>query len=159
MVCTLVNSSEHSSLRYSEAMEFILYADGGSRGNPGPAGAGAVVFDHLGKRIVEVADYLGIATNNIAEYEAILRGLQKLVEEYLPEHLKEAKLTIRMDSKLVIEQLKGNYKVKHPNLIPRYLEVKNILARSFGNVSFEHVYRENNKDADALANQAMDRGG
>lgn len=139
-------------------MEFTLYADGGSRGNPGPAGAGAVVFDNLGKRVVEVADYLGVATNNIAEYEAILRGLKKLAEEYLPEHLHEAKLTIRMDSKLVIEQLKGNYKVKHPNLVPRYLEVKNVLARSFRDVTFEHVYRENNKDADALANLAMDRG-
>ena len=63
-----------------------------------------------------------------------------------------------MDSKLVIEQLSGNYKVKHPNLIPRYLEIKNIIARHFTNVSFEHVYRENNKDADELANRAMDRG-
>ncbi len=139
-------------------MEFILYADGGSRGNPGPAGAGAVVFDNIGKRVIEVADYLGVATNNIAEYEAVLRGLKKLVEEYLPEHLKEADLTIRMDSKLVIEQLKGNYKVKHPNLVPRYLEVKNVLARSFNRVRFEHVYREKNTDADALANRAMDRG-
>jgi len=139
-------------------MQFTLYADGGARGNPGPAGAGAVVFDSLGKRVVEVSDYLGVATNNIAEYEAILRGLKKLEEEYLPEHLKEATLAIRMDSKLVIEQLKGNYKVKHPNLVPRYMEVKNLLARSFRNVTFEHVYRENNKDADELANRAMDRG-
>lgn len=139
-------------------MQFTLYADGGARGNPGPAGAGAVVFDNLGKRIVEVSDYLGVATNNIAEYEAILRGLTKLRDEYAPDHLKESNLTIRMDSKLVIEQLKGNYKVKHPNLVPRYIEVKNILARSFGHVQFEHVYRENNKDADALANQAMDKG-
>lgn len=136
----------------------MLYADGGARGNPGPAGAGAVVFDNLGKRVVEVADYLGIATNNIAEYEAILRGLKKLVEEYPADVLKSSSLSIRMDSKLVIEQLKGAYKVKHPNLVPRYLEVKNILARNFGKVSFEHVYRENNKDADALANRAMDRG-
>ncbi len=139
-------------------MHFTLYADGGSRGNPGPAGAGAVVFDNLGKRIVEVSDYLGIATNNIAEYEAIMRGLKKLSETYSPEVVHHTPLTIRMDSKLVVEQLKGNYKVKHPNLVPRYLEVKNILARSFGTVTFEHVYRENNKDADALANRAMDRG-
>lgn len=138
-------------------MEFTLYADGGSRGNPGPAGAGAVVFDNLGKRVVEVSDYLGVATNNIAEYEAVLRGLKKLVETYPADLLTSSPLTIRMDSKLVIEQLKGAYKVKHPNLIPRYLEVKNILARSFNKVSFEHVYREKNTDADALANEAMDR--
>ncbi len=140
-------------------MNFTLYADGGSRGNPGPAGAGAVVFDNLGKRVIEVSDFLGIATNNIAEYEAILRGLTKLAKEFSPEIIRATPLAIRMDSKLVIEQLKGNYKVKHPNLVPRYLEVKNTLARSFGSVTFEHVYRENNKDADVLANRAMDRGG
>jgi ribonuclease HI len=138
-------------------MHFTLYADGGARGNPGPAGAGAVVFDNLGKRVVDVSDYLGVATNNIAEYEAIIRGLKALIAEYSADVLKSTPLTIRMDSKLVIEQLSGNYKVKHPNLVPRYLEVKNLLARSFGEVSFEHVYRENNKDADKLANEAMDR--
>lgn len=139
-------------------MHFTLYADGGSRGNPGPAGAGAVVFDALGKRILEVADYLGVATNNIAEYEAVLRGLTKLRDEYLPEHLASATVTVKMDSKLVIEQLKGNYKVKHPNLVPRYLEIKNVISRSFPSIEFVHVPRELNKDADALANRAMDRG-
>ena len=139
-------------------MHFTLYADGGSRGNPGPAGAGAVVFDSLGKRVLEVADYLGVATNNSAEYEALLRGLKKLSQEYPPAFLHTSKLTIKMDSKLAIEQLKGNYKVKHPNLVPRYLEVKNLLARHFQNVEFIHVPREQNKDADKLANMAMDKG-
>lgn len=140
-------------------MQFTLYADGGARGNPGPAGAGAVVFDHLGKRVVEVSDYLGVATNNIAEYEAVIRGLRGLIASYPDEVRKATPLTVRMDSQLVIQQLKGVYKVKHPHLVPRYLEVKNMLARSFGPVTFEHVYRENNVDADALANRAMDRGG
>jgi ribonuclease HI len=139
-------------------MQFTLYADGGARGNPGPAGAGAVVFDSLGKRVVEVSDYLGVATNNIAEYEAIIRGLKALAAAYPEDVVRNTPLAIRMDSKLVIEQLKGNYKVKHPNLIPRHMEVRNILARSFGPVSYEHVYREKNKDADELANAAMDRG-
>ncbi|KND50038.1 MAG: ribonuclease HI [Parcubacteria bacterium C7867-008] len=138
-------------------MEFTLYADGGSRGNPGHAGAGAVVFDTAGKRVVEVADYLGTATNNVAEYEAVLRGLVKLHEHYPDGYFQHMSLRIRMDSKLVIEQLKGAYKVKHPNLIPRYLSVKNVLARNFGTVHFEHVPREKNKDADELANKAMDR--
>ncbi|KND51476.1 MAG: ribonuclease HI [Parcubacteria bacterium C7867-007] len=138
-------------------MEFTLYADGGSRGNPGHAGAGAVVFDTAGKRVVEVADYLGTATNNVAEYEAVLRGLVKLHQEYPSGYFQQMSLRIRMDSKLVIEQLKGAYKVKHPNLIPRYMEVKNVLARNFGEVHFEHVPREKNKDADELANRAMDR--
>jgi probable phosphoglycerate mutase len=141
-------------------MTFTLYADGGARGNPGPAGSGAVVFDASGKRIIEVADYIGIATNNVAEYEAVLRGLRALVAAY-PENFfrdQDAELLIRMDSKLVIEQMKGAYKVKHPNLIPRYLEVKNTISRSFPRVTFEHVRREFNKDADALANKAMDAG-
>jgi probable phosphoglycerate mutase len=139
-------------------MQFTLYADGGARGNPGPAGSGAVVFDAAGKRVVEVADYIGVATNNIAEYEAVLRGLKTLAAEYPEGYFQHAELLIRMDSKLVIEQLKGGYKVKHPNHVPRYLEVKNELSRHFPHVSFEHVRREFNKDADALANKAMDRG-
>ncbi|MDB4992498.1 MAG: ribonuclease [Parcubacteria group bacterium] len=141
-----------------QAMQFTLYADGGSRGNPGPAGSGSVVFDSSGKRVVEVADYIGITTNNVAEYEAVLRGLTKLKEAYPEGYFNDVELLIRLDSKLIVEQMKGAYKVKHPNLIPRYLQVKNIIARSFPNVSFEHVRREFNKDADALANQAMDKG-
>jgi ribonuclease HI len=139
-------------------MQFTLYADGGSRGNPGPSGAGSVVFDTTGKRVVEVSDYLGVATNNIAEYEALLRGLTKLKDTFTPGYFKHIPLIIRMDSKLAIEQLKGNYKVKHPNLVPRHLEVKNILARNFPMCTFEHVRREFNTDADELANFAMDKG-
>ena len=139
-------------------MRATLWTDGGARGNPGPAGSGAVVFDQAGKRVVEVSDYIGVATNNIAEYEALLRGLAKLRDEYPAGYFSGAELLIRMDSKLVIEQLKGAYKVKHPNLVPRFLEVKNLIARSFPHVSFEHVRREYNTDADALANEAMDRG-
>ena len=116
-------------------MQFTLYADGGSRGNPGPAGSGAVVFDANGKRVVEVADYIGITTNNVAEYEALLRGLKALKQSFTDGYFNAVELVIRMDSKLVIEQLKGAYKVKHPNLIPRYLQVKNEIARSFPNVS------------------------
>lgn len=139
-------------------MQFTLYADGGSRGNPGPAGAGAVVFDTTGKRIVEVADYLGVTTNNVAEYEALLRGLTALHEAFHPTYFNHVQVLVRMDSKLAIEQLNGNYKVKHPNLIPRYLQVKNVIARHFPQVTFEHIRREFNADADALANEAMDRG-
>ncbi len=139
-------------------MRYVLYADGGARGNPGPAGAGAVVFDAIGKRVAEVSDYLGVATNNVAEYEAVLRGLKALLSEFPEGHFRHAEVEVRMDSKLVIEQLKGAYKVKHPNLIPRFLEVKNLIARSFGTISFAHVPRERNQDADELANRAMDSG-
>jgi probable phosphoglycerate mutase len=139
-------------------MQFTLYADGGARGNPGPAGSGAVVFDSIGKRVVEVSDYIGVATNNIAEYEAVMRGLKALAAAYPEGYFQDHEVLIRMDSKLVIEQLKGNYKVKHPNLVPRYFETKNTIARTFPHVSFEHVRREFNKDADELANKAMDKG-
>lgn len=138
-------------------MNYVLYADGGSRGNPGPAGAGAVAFDTIGKRVAEVSDYLGETTNNVAEYEAILRGLTALQAAFPPGHFRHASVEIRMDSKLVIEQLKGAYRVKHPNLIPRYLEVRNLIARSFSTIIFTHVPRERNTDADELANKAMDR--
>ena len=143
---------------YTSRMHFTLYADGGARGNPGPAGSGAVVFDAAGKRVVEVSDHLGHATNNIAEYEAVLRGLTKLKDAYAEGFFKHIPVLVRMDSKLVIEQLKGAYKVKHPNLVPRYLELRNLIARHFPLITFEHVRREFNKDADLLANQAMDRG-
>jgi ribonuclease HI len=138
-------------------MGITLYADGGARGNPGPAGAGAVAFDATGKRLVEVADYLGETTNNVAEYEALLRGLRALRDAFPEGYFSTMPVTIRMDSKLVIEQLKGAYRVKHPNLIPRYLEVKNLIARSFPQIGFEYVPRAQNADADTLANQAMDR--
>lgn len=139
-------------------MNYTLYADGGARGNPGPAGAGAVAFDSIGKRAIEVSDYLGETTNNVAEYEAILRGLKALRDAFDEGYFDHRGVIVRMDSELVIKQLRGEYKVKHPNLINRYLEVKNLFARSFPHISFEHVPREQNKDADELANRAMDKG-
>ena len=137
-------------------MHFTLYADGGARGNPGPAGAGAVVFDGSGKRVVEVADFLGVATNNVAEYEAVLRGLIALKDAYPEGYFQHVPVTVKMDSKLVIEQMKGAYRVKHPNLIPRHMEIKNLIARNYSKIEFIHVPRAQNADADALANRAMD---
>lgn len=139
-------------------MHFTLYADGGARGNPGPSGAGAVVFDSTGKRVVEVSDYLGVATNNIAEYEAVLRGLVALKGAFGEDYFKHVSLTVKMDSELVIKQLKGIYRVKHPNLVPRYFEIKNLISRHFPNIEFVHVPRAQNADADLLANRAMDSG-
>lgn len=139
-------------------MEFTLYADGGSRGNPGPAGAGAVVFDTQGKRVVEVSEFLGTTTNNVAEYTAVLRGLTALRDLYPSGYFLHIPVTIKMDSELVIKQLKGEYRVKHPNLAPLYFELKNLIARDFGKVSYVHVPRAQNADADTLANKAMDAG-
>lgn len=137
-------------------MYFTLYADGGSRGNPGPAGAGSFVRDEEGVQVVTVSEYLGITTNNIAEYTALLRALEEL-RTLLGEASDGAVVDARLDSQLVVRQMNGEYKIKHPNIIPLALRVKEVV-RAFKTVSFTHVYREDNKEADALANEAMDRG-
>ena len=136
-------------------MRFSIHADGGARGNPGPAGAGAIVRDGAGKVVAEISEYLGKTTNNVAEYTAILRGLGAL-EAHLGEKAKRASVHVSMDSELVVRQMKGEYRIKHPNLVPLSQKVK-MLVMKFLSVSFSHIPREKNADADALANAAMDR--
>lgn len=137
---------------------YTIYTDGGARGNPGPAGAGAVIFDTNMKAVVEASKFLGVQTNNWAEYEAVILGLTKL-KEYIPEkEQKGTNVTLRLDSELVQRQLLGEYRVKDAELYKQYLKVKN-LTNSFPKISFEHVRREQNKEADLLANKAMDKGG
>ncbi len=138
-------------------MEFTIFADGGSRGNPGPAGSGAVVRDEKAKIIIEVSEFLGTTTNNVAEYTGILRALENLHAHLGDEDSKKARVTVKMDSMLVVKQMNGEYRIKHPNLVPLAARVKE-LRQHFAKVSFAHVYREHNKEADALANKAMDRG-
>lgn len=137
-------------------MQFTIHADGGARGNPGPAGSGAVVRDEDGTAVIKVSEFLGHATNNVAEYTAVLRALEQLAA-MLGARVKDARVAVYMDSKLVVEQMNGAWKVKHPNMKPLYARVAE-LTRAFASVSFAHVPREKNKDADALANAAMDRG-
>lgn len=137
-------------------MHFILYADGGSRGNPGPSGAGALVRDEEGTQVVTVSEFLGNATNNIAEYTALLRALEGL-RLLLGTAVSGASVDARLDSQLVVRQMNGEYKIKHPNIIPLAAKVKEV-AHAFKAVSFTHVYREDNTEADQLANEAMDRG-
>lgn len=130
---------------------FVIYADGGARGNPGPAGAGAAVLSDDGSVVAEVSRYLGATTNNVAEYTALIGGLAA-AKDLDP----NAAVEIRMDSELVIKQMKGLYKVKHPNLKPLHAEAK-ALAAGFASVVYTHVPRAKNTLADALANDAMDR--
>jgi probable phosphoglycerate mutase len=137
-------------------MTFTIFADGGSRGNPGPAGSGAIVRDETGKIVAEVSEFLGHTTNNVAEYTGILRALEKLLA-YVGDKASEAEVVVKMDSMLVVQQMNGNYKIKHPNLTPLAAQVKLLIPR-FKSVSFAHVYREHNKEADKRANDAMDRG-
>ncbi|MEV4228161.1 reverse transcriptase-like protein, partial [Streptomyces bobili] len=132
--------------------EFIVEADGGSRGNPGPAGYGSVVIDAAtGETLVERAEYIGIATNNVAEYRGLLAGL-RAARELDP----AAPVRVRMDSKLVVEQMSGRWKIKHPGMKPLAAEAAGIYPP--GQVTYEWIPREHNKHADRLANEAMDAG-
>lgn len=135
-------------------MEYIVQADGGSRGNPGPAGAGAIVRDERGSTVFTVSEFLGTTTNNVAEYTAIVRALEGLTDVAGSQ---DATIRVEMDSELVVKQMRGEYKIKHPNLKPLAERAKE-LTRAFKSVTFTHIRREKNKDADALANEAMDRG-
>lgn len=129
--------------------KYILYTDGAARGNPGPAGAGAYICTEDGEVVAEIAEYLGETTNNVAEYKGLIFGLRKLVE------LGAKDIEVRADSELMVKQLKGEYRVKHPNLIPLYREAKDLLKR-IPSFTIKHVRREMNPDADRLSNEAID---
>ncbi|MEU0860503.1 MULTISPECIES: bifunctional RNase H/acid phosphatase [Streptomyces] len=132
--------------------EFIVEADGGSRGNPGPAGYGAVVCDAAtGQTLLEAAEYIGVATNNVAEYRGLLAGLRAA-------HTLDPAATVhvRMDSKLVIEQMSGRWKIKHPSMKPLATQARGIFPPD--RVTYEWIPRAENKHADRLANEAMDAG-
>ena len=134
------------------AREFVVEADGGSRGNPGPAGYGAVVLDAAtGETLVEAAEYLGVVTNNVAEYRGLLAGLHA-AKELDP----DARVRVRMDSKLVVEQMSGRWKIKHPDMKPLATEAARVFPP--GRVTYEWIPRADNKHADRLANEAMDAG-
>jgi probable phosphoglycerate mutase len=127
----------------------IVHIDGGSRGNPGDAAFGVHVADSEGKRVAELYGFLGRATNNVAEYEALLHALQWAAARG------EKRLQVFSDSELLVRQLEGRYKVKHPDLRPLY-ERARILMTRFAEVKVAHVRREQNVEADALVNRALD---
>ncbi|MEU2503637.1 bifunctional RNase H/acid phosphatase [Streptomyces sp. NPDC007863] len=132
--------------------ELVVEADGGSRGNPGPAGYGAVVLDPAtGEILAEAAEYIGVATNNVAEYKGLIAGLRAVLD-LAP----DATVRVRMDSKLVVEQMSGRWKIKHPDMKPLAAEASRAFPRD--RVSYEWIPRERNKHADRLANEAMDAG-
>ncbi|GAA1397973.1 bifunctional RNase H/acid phosphatase [Kitasatospora putterlickiae] len=134
------------------ARRFVVEADGGSRGNPGPAGYGAVVRDgDTGRIIAEAAGFIGHATNNVAEYKGLIAGL-RAAREIDP----GASVDVRMDSKLVVEQMSGRWKIKHPDMQPLAAEAREVFPR--GVVQYTWIPREKNKEADRLANEAMDAG-
>lgn len=130
-------------------MKVVVEADGGSRGNPGPAGYGAVVLDEAGAVLAERSAGIGVATNNVAEYQGLIAGLEAAAE------LGASAVDVRMDSKLVVEQMSGRWQVKHPAMQPLAARAREV-ARSFDRVGYTWIPRERNRRADRLANLAMD---
>lgn len=129
----------------------VIHTDGASRGNPGPAAIGVVIADPDGRVLVEFGEALAPTTNNVAEYTAVVRALERAAE------FRPRRVQVMMDSQLVVRQLNGSYRVKHRDMLPLYRKVLELIQR-FEQVSFEHVPREENVEADRLANQALDGG-
>lgn len=129
---------------------WTLRCDGGSRGNPGPGALGFVLADPSGREVEARGDYLGVVTNNVAEYRALIAGLEAAAKREV------RRLVVRMDSELVVRQMRGEYKVRNEGLKPLHAAARAAAAR-FSDVRFEAVPRDDNGRADALVNQALDR--
>jgi ribonuclease HI len=136
--------------RETGAAAHTAHVDGGARGNPGPAGYGVVIHDASGRKIAELSEYLGHRTNNYAEYQGLLAALGYALANGI------RTLKIVSDSELIVRQMKGIYKVRHPELRKLYDEAQQ-LARKLDHFEIRHALREHNRDADRLANRAMDR--
>ena len=128
---------------------WIVYSDGASRGNPGPASFGAVVIDPSGKEVERISEAVGVTTNNVAEYRGLIAGLEAAIAHGA------RNVEVRMDSELIVRQALGRYRVKHPGLIPLFERLSALRSR-FDKIEFNHVPRAQNRLADALANQALD---
>ncbi len=131
-------------------VDAVLFADGGSRGNPGPAASGAVLVAPDGQVLDEIGRYLGITTNNVAEWTALCIGLERAVERGF------RRLAIRMDSELVVKQMRGEYRVKHEGLQPLHRRAKS-LALSLEYLEIAHIPRKQNALADSLVNEVLDQ--
>ena len=132
-------------------MKARLFTDGGARGNPGPAAFGYVIETDDGHVLAAHGEAIGVATNNVAEYRALVAGLEKALELGLEE------VEVVSDSELLVKQMRGEYRVKNAGLLPLYQQARTI-AQTLDRIVYEHVRREQNKDADRLANLAMDEG-
>lgn len=130
---------------------YTAHCDGGSRGNPGPAGFGAVITNPSGETVARLSRYLGAQTNNYAEYQGLLAVLEWAAQNRVN------RLRVVSDSELMVKQMKGIYKVKHPSLQPLWQQARQLVARLDG-FEMRHTLRDGNKEADRLANEAMDQG-
>lgn len=134
----------------------IVYTDGGARGNPGPAGSGAVVADESGTILKRAHKALGVATNNVAEYHGVILAFDTLEKMFGEKELSSMDIEVRMDSELVVRQMNGVYKVKNPDLKLLFADISSARLSTFPNVRFVHIPREKNKEADRESNLAMD---
>lgn len=132
-------------------MKLIIHTDGAARGNPGPAGIGVIIRKEDGTILAEISQFIGRATNNVAEYTALITALEKAAA------LGAEEIEVYTDSELVVKQITGEYRVKNEGLKPLYRQVKE-LANQFSNLRIAHVVRDKNKEADRLANQGIDEG-
>ncbi|HRI36653.1 MAG TPA: ribonuclease HI family protein [bacterium] len=133
-------------------MHLIVHTDGGARGNPGPAGIGVHIADKSGREVEKRYKYLGVKTNNQAEYLGAFYGVRRAIE------LGADDIELRMDSQLVVEQLSGRYKIKNPELREIHREIATMVGEWGGTIRYVHIPRERNKEADRLSNKAMDEG-
>jgi len=139
-----------------ESEKVIVFTDGGSRNNPGPAAIGVVIKDVSGNIIKQYGEAIGIATNNEAEYRAVVSAFKKIKAMLGKEKCKKLEVEVNMDSELVVRQLTGKYKIENEKLSPFFLEIWN-LKIDFGNIYFHHIPREQNKEADLMVNEALDK--
>ena len=137
-------------------MKYILYTDGGSRGNPGPAALGVVIANEKGEILKKYGETIGETTNNEAEYQALILGLKKLKQVFGKDKMKQAELEVRMDSELIVKQLNHQYKIEEPNLQKLFLRVWNLML-DFGPIKFIAIPRAQNREADRLVNEALDK--
>ncbi len=133
----------------------IAYTDGGSRGNPGPSAVGVYITTGAGEVVEEVKEALGNATNNFAEYYAVMLALQTLKQLYGKE-CEKMQFEIRLVSELVKKQLSNEYQIKEPGSVPMFIEIHNMRIESFPHIFFTHISREQNKEADRLVNEVLD---
>lgn len=135
--------------------DITIFTDGGSRGNPGPAAIGVHIVDKGGKVVTELKRTIGNATNNFAEYEAVMQGLEA-AKQHFGKKLNDMEVELKLDSELVKKQLNAEYQIKEPGLVPHFIAIHNLRVSSFPNLILTHVPRAQNKEADRLVNEALD---
>ena len=144
-------------LSSSNSRQFYIFCDGGARGNPGPAAVGVVVKDNRGRTWVEISKYIGRTTNNVAEYKAVIAALEWIVKNQASFRLPVSRFQFYLDSKLVVNQLRGLFRIKNSNLQALIIKLKGLENQVKHPIFYRYIPRDKNKQADRLVNQALDK--